>query len=323
MNLSKKIMKNSYPDIQILEYIETGDFFIITKEYDKLAKRLGLSQWNSLTWIGRLISLDNDYGEHLFDNWTQKKQKSEIAKSLGYDSNELIIIVPKKFQNGYDGPCNTDEFRKTFWTDVFRSLKINLSTIIQKAQQINDDRKISFTEEFDEHLELEIHQILIEYSIIEEEEDDDQSSEDLDKLEKFTNQQIKEISNELLGGMKCYINKSNDEIKTTIDFSDLYVDTEFWQEDMDELENNRLNYFEIEKMSSREAFIVMENFVDHVKDPNLKDRLVNALNRRKPFQNFKYEVEDSEYREKWFEYRLKEQCKWVKRQLKAYESIEK
>jgi hypothetical protein len=46
----------------------------------------------------------------------------------------------------------------------------------------------------------------------------------------------------------------------------------------------------------------MENFVDEVNDINLQGKLINAL-RKKPFANFKYLVENSDYRQQWFDFR--------------------
>jgi len=50
----------------------------------------------------------------------------------------------------------------------------------------------------------------------------------------------------------------------------------------------------------------MEYFIDEIDDNNLQNRLINALNRRKPFANFKYIVETSKYRQQWFDFRQKQ-----------------
>ena len=297
-----------YPDIQILEYVELGDFFVETKEYKSISERLGLTEWNSVVWIGRLLILDNDYGEHWFDNWEARESKEELANELGYEMEDLLIVDPQKFQDGKDGPCHTDEFRKKFWTDVLRNLRINLSTIIEKAIEENENRKERESQDFDRELENKIKELLEEYGVKKSKIEEELVQENERKKESasnFTKKQIKEIVEDLEVGMKCYINKETNDVKITIDFDSEYVDIENWEEDKNELEMNWRKYYEIEPMPSREGFMVMEEFIDKVNEKNLKEQLIRALNKRKPFQNFKYEVENSNYREQWFKYRMK------------------
>jgi hypothetical protein len=48
----------------------------------------------------------------------------------------------------------------------------------------------------------------------------------------------------------------------------------------------------------------MENFLEVVDDQNLRGRLFSALNKRKPFNNFKQIIDYSgDYREKWFKFK--------------------
>ncbi|MBX2822569.1 MAG: hypothetical protein KTR29_22925 [Rhodothermaceae bacterium] len=54
--------------IRIFRYIESIDSFVVTDEYRDLAESMGLTEWHPAVWIGRLFMLDNDYGEHWFDN---------------------------------------------------------------------------------------------------------------------------------------------------------------------------------------------------------------------------------------------------------------
>ena len=55
----------------------------------------------------------------------------------------------------------------------------------------------------------------------------------------------------------------------------------------------------------------MENFIDEVDDKNLKRKLINALERRHPFANFKNTIENSDYRKEWFAFKQKELEKYV------------
>lgn len=127
--------------IEIFKYIPELDAFTCTKEYMEIAEQLGICEWTPVVWIGRLFILDNDYGEHWHDNWDEREEIEEKAKELGYCSSELLIVVPTVFQNGKDGPCHSDGMRKMFWTDVMKSLKLSLDTIIEEARKNNEYNK--------------------------------------------------------------------------------------------------------------------------------------------------------------------------------------
>jgi len=66
------------------------------------------------------------------------------------------------------------------------------------------------------------------------------------------------------------------------------ADEEPWEEDMKEIEENWQDYVEFEGMESHEAFRVMADFAESIDDSKLRERLINALNRPKPFRNFKW-----------------------------------
>src|ERR1051325_4105516 len=97
--------------VRIFKYLDSLDAFVVTEEYRRLAERLGLSEWNPVVWIGRLFMLDNDYGEHWFDNWDQREALAERAAELGIDADELLIVAPERMANGKDGPCHPPELR--------------------------------------------------------------------------------------------------------------------------------------------------------------------------------------------------------------------
>lgn len=58
-------------------------------------------------------------------------------------------------------------------------------------------------------------------------------------------------------------------------------------------------------MKSRQAFQIMEDFIEGIPDENLNVNLIKILNRRSPFANFKMEIESSIYRQKWFDFKDK------------------
>jgi hypothetical protein len=144
------------PTVRVFTYIAQLDAFVVTDQYRYLADRLGLTEWHPVVWIGRLFTLDNDYGEHWFDNWDEREALADAARQLGIASEELMIIVPDRLKNDADGPCHTETFRKQFWTDVLQSLELSYDTLFEKARQCNASTKTIFPEAYIPDLEERI-----------------------------------------------------------------------------------------------------------------------------------------------------------------------
>jgi hypothetical protein len=123
--------------VRIFRYHPGVDAFALTAEYAALAEVLGMEGWESFAWIGRLFTLDNDVGEHWFDNWALREQRAEVAARHGLDADTLLFIDPRRMADGRDGPCNTDEFRTRFWTEVLSSLDLSEELIITKAREFH------------------------------------------------------------------------------------------------------------------------------------------------------------------------------------------
>lgn len=132
---------------------------------------------------------------------------------------------------------------------------------------------------------------------------------------KLTEKQVHEIAQELEAGMKVFINRDNLEIKSILDWDVMYGADEFWDEELEEIENKWENYLVLEKMSSNEAFSIMEDFIEEVDDEILQKDLFKILSRKSPFANFKDEVDSSDYRQRWFEFRQKKYEEYVREQL--------
>ena len=111
----------------------------------------------------------------------------------------------------------------------------------------------------------------------------------------LTQEQIKEIAEELDMGFRCLVNKTNGELLFFPDTLKLYdIDTEAWEEEIDKFENNPSDYAEIKALESWNSFEIMEDFIKTITDNNkLKEKLINALQRRKPFREFKYVIDNS------------------------------
>ena len=123
--------------IKIFDYIPELDCFNVTPDYKCVAWLLGLVEWNYVVWIGRLFTGDEDFGEHWFDNWDEREALKKKAANMGFDSDELYILNPKRFVIGKDGPSHTDQERKMFWTDVLKSLTLSVDTLAVIAARNN------------------------------------------------------------------------------------------------------------------------------------------------------------------------------------------
>ncbi len=127
--------------IKVFKHIPAIDAFIIEPEFKKIADYLGLSEWNEVVWIGRYFTLDNDFGEHWFDNWDERDKREAEAKKLGIAYEQILAIDPAHFMDKKDGPCHSNEERKQFWTDVLTSLQLSPDLIFMEARKRNEQRR--------------------------------------------------------------------------------------------------------------------------------------------------------------------------------------
>jgi len=154
----------------------------------------------------------------------------------------------------------------------------------------------------------------------------------------LSNKQIEDIASELEVGMDCYIHKKTGKyisIPNELSFgtySDIYDeedeeddDDEFgddnpFKNDMKKINEDRKSYLYIVPMDSRESYKVMEDFTYTIDDDNVRNVLQKALNRPKPFANFKYDLDDfPDFRKKYFEFKSMRYIEYVKLFLE-YES---
>ncbi len=152
------------PDIsvKIFRYLEDLDCFVVSEEYRRIADQLGLSEWHPVVWIGRLFMLDNDYGEHWFDNWDLREQLKSEADKRGISYEDLMVIDPDRLKNDNDGPCHTPELRKKFWTDVLKSLELSYDLIFAEARAENVKIREAIPEMYIANLEEIIQRIQAE-----------------------------------------------------------------------------------------------------------------------------------------------------------------
>lgn len=137
-------------------------------------------------------------------------------------------------------------------------------------------------------------------------------------MKKRHSEIIKEIAQELDCGFDCYYNSKTDEIVAIPNFSQFSDEDEFkeaFSESIEKVEKHKTDFIKFEALESFESFKIMELFVEHLSDQNLKSELENTLANKKPFHNFKHKIDHSEFRQSWFEFKKSELEKIVENQL--------
>ena len=147
-------------------------------------------------------------------------------------------------------------------------------------------------------------------------------------MDPIANARIKEIADSLNADFRCFIHPETGEFAEYPDFSDAYANTGDFFSNFDEDERDaeeakyeeiELNWHELVPMDSRESFEVMQDFAQQVGDRRVQERLLRALERKRPFANFKDEVDDAgPYRKKWFEFKAQRTQVWVREQLTTW-----
>ena len=129
---------------------------------------------------------------------------------------------------------------------------------------------------------------------------------------------IKEIAQELDCGFDCYYNSKTDEVIGIPNFaqmSDEETFNEAFGADLKKIETQKEEFIKFEVLESFESFKIMERFVEQLSGKKLQSELENVLANKKPFQNFKYLIDHSDFRQDWFDFKLKELEKIVESQL--------
>ena len=134
---------------------------------------------------------------------------------------------------------------------------------------------------------------------------------------KLTEEQIREIADNLDSGMRSYYNTKTGEIKSVINTENwIDADMEPWEEEIEEIEENWDDFIEFDNLESHESFEIMEKFAENIDHARVQEKLFHALNKSKPFRNFKWVVDNSgEYREQWFDFKKQWYIRVVKNQI--------
>ncbi|MBK9249605.1 MAG: hypothetical protein IPM69_16180 [Ignavibacteria bacterium] len=138
----------------------------------------------------------------------------------------------------------------------------------------------------------------------------------------LTQEQVHDIAQELDCGFRCFLHSETGELLSIpVEAFNGTMDTEFFEEDLEKLEENFLEYREIPRMESHDSFRIMEEFAEELTDnKRLQNRLLDALGQRKPFRGFKDIIDDSgDYREMWFAFKNQKLEDWVRDHTQNFE----
>lgn len=128
---------------------------------------------------------------------------------------------------------------------------------------------------------------------------------------------VSEIADSIDAGLVCYLNPETLETEE-IPKNMLNDPNEFEEITGDTLDSRNLKHNEwkncitFEPLESHESFKIMEQFADNMDDIKFHEKLINILNRRKPFANFKAIIDNSLYRQNWFDFKTQ----WLENHVK-------
>lgn len=126
---------------------------------------------------------------------------------------------------------------------------------------------------------------------------------------------ISEIAELIDCGLICFLNPETLEIETIMGNS-YYDDYSDIKDEIFAKIDNWQKCIEIVPPESWEGFDIMENFALSLPETsNMRQKLLYALERKRPFSHFKEIVETSEYRSLWFEFKHKQLMELVRYQL--------
>ena len=140
---------------------------------------------------------------------------------------------------------------------------------------------------------------------------------------KIPTEMLNEIADNLEMGFTCYFNKDTSQLIAIPGEVDLYLDEdddlyefEPWYEDAKIIKGSPDSFIQVEAIPTNESFQIMEDFIETVGDENLQQKLLRAIQMRKPFAHFKEEIHYAgEERERWFAFKRERMIEYVKEQL--------
>ena len=121
-------------------------------------------------------------------------------------------------------------------------------------------------------------------------------------------QAVSEIADGLDAGFVCFLNMDTMEVEDipqgmVTDPENYELMTGISSEEADLKYLSWGNVMTFEPVESNESFDIMRKFTNQLEDKKLQAKLDYALNNRKPFANFKFLIDNSAYRQQWFDFK--------------------
>lgn len=135
---------------------------------------------------------------------------------------------------------------------------------------------------------------------------------------KYPEETIKSIAEQIGMGMICFLNTDTMEVESVLGNSyDTYGDNEDFCREVYDKVDSWSRFARVEPPESRQSFQMMEDFIESCIPDNdmVKNQLWDAISRRKPFRNFKSIIDNSPYRQSWFDFRQLQLEEFVREQL--------
>lgn len=137
-----------------------------------------------------------------------------------------------------------------------------------------------------------------------------EENDEIEVPEKYL-KAVSKIADSIDAGLICFLNMDTLEIedipKELLYELDLREDLDDEDEESDDGFNLKYHTWEnrmtFEPLESHESFKIMRRFTDQLEDEKLQGKLYNALNHSKPFANFKFLIDNSDYRQNWFDFK--------------------
>jgi hypothetical protein len=117
---------------------------------------------------------------------------------------------------------------------------------------------------------------------------------------------IKEIAQHLECGFDCYFNSTTNEVVPIPNIGQIDYEEEFresFEAELKRVTSAPNNFIKIEVPESYESYKIMERFVEQLPHTPFRQDLENILQRKAPFRNFKFAIDNSEYRQEWFAFK--------------------
>ncbi|MET4083997.1 hypothetical protein ABIB40_003970 [Pedobacter sp. UYP30] len=129
---------------------------------------------------------------------------------------------------------------------------------------------------------------------------------------------IKQIAEKIDFGLECFYNRKTGVViamPSGLDSYDIDDDDEFYKDDLATIKKNGRDFITITQPVSHESFKFMEDFATEIKEGRFKNQLEDALQGKKPFQNFRFLIDGSDYRQDWFDFKQKALEQYVESEI--------